>query len=456
MEMKQLVEKQRRFYQSHQTKDVSYRKQALKRLRSAIMMYEKDISAALYQDLHKAEMESYMTEVGMVLSELTYQLRHLDTWAKPKQVRTPLAQFPSKSFQLAEPYGVVLVMSPWNYPFQLAIEPLIGALAAGNTVIVKPSAYAPHTSAVIAKLLASCFEESYVAVVEGGRKENKELLEQRFDYIFFTGGVEVGRLVMEKASRYLTPVTLELGGKSPCIVEKSADLRLAAKRIVFGKFLNAGQTCVAPDYVWIDETVRKPFLAYVQYYITKFFGTDPMHCETYPHIVNEKHFQRLKGLMQSGNICIGGKMEEANLCIEPTVFENVSFDDAIMQEEIFGPLLPVIGYETLEEALSYIQQQEKPLALYIFTRRKAIARQVINSCSFGGGCINDTIIHLATSQMGFGGVGQSGMGSYHGYDSFRTFSHFRSIVQKSNRMDLPIRYQPYTKGKQRFVRWFMK
>ena len=456
MEIKQLVEKQRRFYQSHCSKDVSYRKKALKRLRSAIMMYEKDISAALYQDLHKAEMESYMSEIGMVLSELTYQLRHLDAWAKPKKVCTPLAQFPSKSFQLAEPYGVVLVMSPWNYPFQLAMEPLIGALAAGNTVIVKPSAYAPHTSAVIAKLIASCFEESYVAVVEGGRKENKELLEQRFDYIFFTGGVEVGRLVMEKASRYLTPVTLELGGKSPCIVEKSADLRLAAKRIVFGKFLNAGQTCVAPDHVWIDETVRKPFLAYVQYYITKFFGTDPMHCETYPHIVNEKHFQRLKGLMQAGHICIGGRTEEASLCIEPTVIENVSFEDAIMQEEIFGPLLPVIGYKELDEALSYVRQQEKPLALYIFTKRKAIAQQVMNSCSFGGGCINDTIIHLATSQMGFGGVGQSGMGSYHGYDSFRTFSHFRSIVQKSNRMDLPIRYQPYTKGKQRLVRLFMK
>lgn len=456
MKIEELVKQQRLFYKTHKTKDLRYRRAALKKLRRVIMEREDDIKEALYKDLHKSAAESYMTEIGLVLSELTYQLRHMDIWAAPQPVKTPLAQFPSKSFTLAEPYGVVLVMSPWNYPFQLAMEPAIGAIAAGNTVIIKPSAYAPHTSHIIAEIIADCFVPQYISVVEGGRRENSELLEQRFDYIFFTGGVEVGRLVMEKVSRYLTPVSLELGGKSPCIIEKSANVRLAAKRVVFGKFLNAGQTCVAPDYVLVDECMHNDFLAYVQYYIHKFFGSDPLHNPDYPCIINDRHYRRLMNLMNSGDICIGGRSLVVDRIIEPTVLENVSFEDAVMQEEIFGPLLPVIDYHDLDEALSYINEHEKPLACYLFTRSRAVEKRVLYECSFGGGCINDTVIHLATSEMGFGGVGQSGMGSYHGLDSFNTFSHYRSIVKKSNVIDLPIRYQPYSSLKLKLARLFMK
>ncbi|MGX8852917.1 aldehyde dehydrogenase [Amedibacillus sp. YH-ame10] len=456
MSIQELVQRQRKFYNTHQSKDITYRKHALKKLRSVIMKNEHAIQEALYQDLHKASMESYMSEIGMVLSELTYQLRHIDTWAKPQRVPTPLAQQLAKSFKIAQPYGVVLIMSPWNYPFQLALEPAIGAIAAGNTVIIKPSAYAPHTSRIIAQLIQECFDKRYVAVIEGGRKENEELLNQRFDYIFFTGGVEVGKLVLEKASRYVTPVTLELGGKSPCIVEKSANIKLAAKRIAFGKFLNAGQTCVAPDYVFIDESIKHEFLVYLHYYIHQFFGDDPLTCERYPSIINDKHFLRLMKLMSSGDVCMGGRSIQLEKRIEPTVLEHVSYHAPIMQEEIFGPILPVITYKNIEEAIHYINAHEKPLALYLFTQRKHIEQRILKECSFGGGCINDTIIHLATSHMGFGGVGQSGMGSYHGYDSFTTFSHMRSIVKKSTKFDLPIRYQPYTNIKETLVRWFMK
>lgn len=455
MNIEELLQKQRTFYRTRKTVDVKYRKAALKKLRTVIMKREKDIAQALYLDLRKSSMEAYMSEIGLVLSELTYQMRHLEEWSAPQKVKTPLAHFPSTSFISPQPYGVVLVMSPWNYPFQLAMEPAIGAIAAGNTVIIKPSAYAAHTSAIIAGIIQECFKEDYVAVVEGGRLENAALLEQRFDYIFFTGGVEVGRLVMEKASRYLTPISLELGGKSPCIVDKSANLKLAAKRIIFGKFLNAGQTCVAPDYVFVEESVRHDLLAYMQYYIHKFFGEDPLQCEDYPCIINEKHYQRLMNLMKDTSICIGGRSITSKRLIEPTILEQVRFDDPIMQEEIFGPLLPVIGFHDIKEAFGYINDHEKPLALYLFTRRRAVMQKALKELSFGGGCINDTIIHLATSEMGFGGVGMSGMGSYHGYESFKTFSHFRSIVKKSNKIDLPIRYQPYTKWKAKLTRLFL-
>lgn len=456
MDVQQLTALQRSFYHQHKTKEVAYRRAALKKLRGAIMAKEADIKEALYQDLHKSSSESYMSEIGMVLSELTFQLRHIEAWSKPKRKHTPLAQFHAVSYTVPQPYGVVLVMAPWNYPFQLCMEPLIGAIAAGNTVILKPSAYAPHTSAVIKELISSCFKEEYIAVVEGGRKENKELLEQRFDYIFFTGGVEVGRQVMEKASRYLTPVSLELGGKSPCIVEESADIRLAAKRIVFGKFLNAGQTCVAPDYVLVQRSMKNELLCYLKDAIHKAYGSTPIDHPDYPGIINEKHFERLCGLMKEGNICIGGRTRKETLQIEPTVIEGVEIDHRIMQEEIFGPLLPILVYDDLEDVIDYINAHEHPLALYLFTKDTMIERRILKECSFGGGCINDTIIHLASSHMGFGGVGQSGMGSYHGYDSFQTFSHQRSIVKKSTWMDLPFRYPPYSKAKDAIIRLFMK
>lgn len=400
-------------------------------------------------------MESYMSEVGVVLSELTHMIKHIKKWTKNKTVPTPLSQFHAHSFMSPEPYGCVLIMSPWNYPFQLTMVPLIGALAAGNTAVVKPSAYAPATSRVLAKILAECFDEEYVAVVQGGRKENSELLDQRFDYIFFTGGVNVGKLVMERASRYLTPITLELGGKSPCIVDKSANLKLAAKRIAFGKFLNAGQTCVAPDYVLVHESIKEELILYIMDALRNFFGEHPLECENYPKIINEKHFNRLQGLMENERIAIGGKTN-AYLQIEPTILDEVDIASPIMQEEIFGPLLPVISYHDLHEVISYLNDQEKPLALYLFTTSKDTEEKILTSCSFGGGCINDTIIHLMSNHLPFGGVGMSGMGNYHGKKSFDTFTHYRSVVKKSNWIDLPFRYHPYSKTKDRIIRLFLK
>lgn len=456
MQINDIVAKQRRFYKTHKTKDTRFRREALKKLRKQIKTQESDIMEALYLDLHKSGMEAYMSEIGMVLSELTYQLRHLEEWAAPVHVKTPLAQFPAKSYTIAQPYGVVLVMSPWNYPFQLAMEPAIGAIAAGNTVLIKPSAYAPHTARVIARIVQHCFSASYVCVVEGGRQENSALLEQRFDYIFFTGSVHVGRIVMAKASRYLTPVSLELGGKSPCIIDKSANLRLAAKRIVFGKFLNAGQTCVAPDYVLIEDRVQHEFLAYLQYYIQSFYGKDPLCNDAYPCIINEKHYDRLIHLMEGQSICIGGRCQRSTRHIAPTVFDHVSLQDPIMQEEIFGPLLPILSFHDMKEAIDILHSFEDPLALYLFTKSKTIEEKILRECTFGGGCINDTIIHLATSHMGFGGVGYSGMGSYHGFASFQTFSHKRSIVKKATWFDLPVRYPPYTHWKDIVLRMFMR
>ena len=347
-------------------------------------------------------------------------------------------------------------MSPWNYPFMLCMEPLIGAIAAGNCCVLKPSAYAPATSSVIQTVIRDAFPGKYVAVVEGGRKENTELLEQRFDYIFFTGGVTVGKLVMEKASRYLTPVTLELGGKSPCIVTDKAKLSLAAKRMVFGKFLNSGQTCVAPDYALVDEKVKEEFLSWVVYWIGKMLGKEPLDNPDYPKMINEKHYHRVMGLLAGAHVCCGGYGHEETLQITPTVLENVRWEDPVMQEEIFGPVLPVLTFRSLEEAIAQVKKREKPLALYLFTEDKKEQKKVLKSISFGGGCINDTIIHLATSRLGFGGVGNSGMGSYHGKLSFETFSHTKSIVNKSTWLDLPFRYMPYNATKEKLIRLFLR
>ena len=456
MEIKDLVQEQRAYFATGKTKKVSWRMGALAALKKTIEKYEEEINQALQADLKKSGFETYMCETGMVLSELSFMLRHLRGYARPKRVLTPLAQFHAKSFVSPEPYGVVLVMSPWNYPFMLAMEPVIGAIAAGNCVIVKPSAYAPATSQVIEKIIAECFSPRFAAVVQGGRKENEALLEQRFDYIFFTGSVAVGKLVMEKASRYLTPVSLELGGKSPCIVDETANLKRAAARIVFGKFLNLGQTCVAPDYLFVQESVKEPLLEEIRRCITKQLGERPLENEHYGKIVNEKHFNRLLGLMKSGKIWMGGESRRETLQIAPTVLTEVRPSDPVMQEEIFGPLLPVLTFRDLREVISFVQGREKPLALYLFTRSRRTEQQILLHLSFGGGCINDTIIHLATSCMGFGGVGQSGMGSYHGKRSFQTFSHERSIVKKYNWLDLPIRYQPYTSWKEFLLRLFLR
>jgi aldehyde dehydrogenase (NAD+) len=456
MDIHGIVDLQRRYFESGVTLDLQGRLDALDRLREVILKHEDEINAALYADLGKSATESYMCEIGMTLSELSYIRNHLSRWTRDHSVRTPMSQFHAKSFTVQEPYGIVLIMSPWNYPFMLCMDPLIGAIAAGNCCVLKPSAYSPATSAIIRKIIAEAYEEQYVTVVEGGRAENTALLEQHFDYIFFTGGVAVGRQVLEKAARYLTPVTLELGGKSPCIVDKTADLPLAARRIAFGKYLNLGQTCVAPDYLLIDRSIKDQFLGMLKKEIALQYGEKPLENPNYGKIINQKHFDRLMHLMDPAKIVIGGESDPEKLRIAPTVMDTVTAEDAVMGEEIFGPILPILTYDSIQEAEQFIRSRPHPLALYLFTTDEKTEQRFLHHVPFGGGCINDTIIHLATSAMPFGGVGQSGMGGYHGKKSFETFSHQKSIVKKSNWIDMKVRYQPYTNKKKRMLRLFLK
>lgn len=455
-EYKEMMQKQREYFRAGETKNVAFRLRQLERMAKWIDQNEEDIMEALKQDLHKSPFEAYATEIGIVKEEIRYTLKHLRRWARPKRVPTPVTQFPSRSCIYPEPYGVVLIMSPWNYPFQLTIAPLVGAICAGNCAVVKPSAYSVATSALIGRMLRELFPEKYVSVIEGGRKENEALLNERFDYIFFTGSVNVGRYVMEKASAHLTPVSLELGGKSPCIVDETADISLAARRIVWGKFLNCGQTCVAPDYIYCHRSVKDSLVKEIQRQIQLQYGEEPLHNPDYGKIINEKHFDRILGLIEEKKIVHGGNSDRDTLRIEPTVLDNVTFADPVMQEEIFGPLMPVLVFDNLDEAITRINAMPHPLALYFFTSDKAAAKDVTSRCGFGGGCINDTIIHLATTEMGFGGFGESGMGAYHGKTGFDTFSHYKSIVDKKTWIDLPMRYQPYRKTHEKMVRFFLK
>ncbi len=455
-EITTILAKQHAFFASGRTIPVSFRQEQLHKLKRFLLAHEKDLNEALQKDLGKSRMESYMCEVGLTLSELTWMQRHLSSLSAKKRVPTPLAQFAARSFRSPSPYGTVLIMSPWNYPVLLTLEPLIDAIAAGNTAIVKPSAYAPYTCEVMKQIMEECFPQSYVAVVTGGRAENQTLLQQRFDMIFFTGGKTVGREVLRHAAEYLTPVTLELGGKSPCIVDSSAKIKLAARRIVFGKYLNCGQTCVAPDYVLCDKTIRDELVLAIQAEIRRQFGAAPLENPNYGKIVNRKHFERLLGLIDERKLVCGGQNNPDTLRIAPTVLTDVTWEDAVMGEEIFGPILPVLTFGTLEEAIQTVEAHPHPLALYFFSENKTAQSQILNCCRFGGGCINDTIIHLATSAMPFGGVGESGMGGYHGKAGFETFSHYRSIVDKKTWMDLPIRYQNYTALKEKMLRMFLK
>lgn len=456
MQAEELVKKQRSYFRTGRTLSVRYRAEALDRLERAILRYEPELYRALASDLGKSRAEAYMCEVGLTLSELRYVRKHLRRWSRDRRVRTPLAQFHGKSFTVQEPYGVVLIMSPWNYPVLLTLEPLVGALAAGNCCVVKPSAYSPETSRVMAELLGEAFSGEYVAVVEGGRQENQDLLNQKFNYIFFTGGVNVGKTVMEKASAHLTPVTLELGGKSPCIIDHTANLKLAARRLAFGKYLNCGQTCVAPDYVLVERSAKEPFMEYLKKEIASMYGMDPLQNPDYGKMVNRKHFDRVRSLIDEEKLAYGGACREETLQIAPTVMDRVTKEDAVMQEEIFGPVLPVLTVESVDEAYEFVKNRPEPLALYIFTQDRTIERRFLEEVPFGGGCVNDTIIHLATSHMGFGGVGNSGMGSYHGRKSFETFSHEKSIVKKYTWMDMPLRYQPYNALKEKLVRMFVR
>lgn len=456
-QIKDLVNKQKEFYQKGETLSVEFRINQLKKLYDLIKENQYRISNALKSDLGKSETESFMCEIGLVLSEITHMLKNIKKYAKSKRVKTPISQFAAKSFVKPVPYGNVLIVSPWNYPFLLTVLPLVDAIAAGNTVIIKPAAYSPAVSEVIKKIISKEFDESYIAVITGGREENSALFKQKFDFIFFTGSQNVGREVLKSAAENLTPVVLELGGKSPCIVDETADIPLAAKRIVFGKLLNCGQTCVAPDYILCDAKVRDTFISEAVKQIKLQYGKEPIKNNDYGRIINEKHFDRLMNLIDDKKVVYGGLGDKEKLKIEPTVMKDISFDDKVMREEIFGPIMPVIDFEDFDNMIKMLKSKEKPLALYIFSKNKEHINKVINNLSFGGGCINDTVIHLATCEMGFGGVGESGMGAYHGKIGFDTFSHQKSIVDKKNFIDMPIRYQPYnSKFYKKLLRLFLR
>lgn len=455
-EIQTIIERQHEYFKSGKTFDIKCRLKLLKALHCAIKNNLDIIHDGLKKDLGKSASESYMCETGFALSELSYMIRHLKEFARPQRVNTPIAQFKSKSYRLPSPYGTVLVMSPWNYPFLLSIDPLVGAIAAGNTVVLKLSEYSPTTSEVLKKVIESVFPPEHVAVIFGGREENEALINSKFDYIFFTGSKRVGTIVYEKAAKHLTPVTLELGGKSPCIVDETANIHLAAKRIVFGKYLNAGQTCVAPDYIFCAEKVHDRLIAEIKKQIEKQFGENPIGNSAYGKIITEKHFTRVTGLIDETKVVHGGRSDSQTLKIEPTVLDGVDFSDAVMQEEIFGPVLPVITYRDDSEVIKYISENDSPLALYIFSSDKKRIKKFTTVLGFGGGCINDVIIHLATPHMPFGGFGASGMGSYHGKASFDTFTHYKSIVHKSNSIDLPMRYQPYKKSHDKLIKRFLK
>ncbi len=456
MNAEAIVKAQRAYFATNATLDVDFRLDMLKKLKSSIKKHEHDLLDAVYDDLGKSASETFMCEVGLVLSDLTYTIKHLRSWARAKRMLTPLTNFHAKSMIVQEPYGVVLIMSPWNYPVLLTLEPLVGAMAAGNCVVVKPSAYSAATTAVISTIISEVMPPEYVTVVTGGRAENADLLEQKFDYIFFTGGVEVGKLVMEKASRHLTPVTLELGGKSPCIIDHTANLRIAARRITFGKFLNCGQTCIAPDYVLIEKSVHDEFVSLLKEETTLMYGKDILSNNDYGKMINKKHFARVSGLIDPKKVVFGGRTRSESMQIEPTILDKVSPDDAVMQEEIFGPVLPILTVDNVDEAVAFVKDRPKPLALYLFTSDKKTEKRVLAQVPFGGGCVNDTIIHIATKNLPFGGVGNSGMGSYHGKHTFETFSHAKSVVKKYTWLDIAMRYQPYTEWKDKLIRLFLK
>ncbi|MBR2370541.1 MAG: aldehyde dehydrogenase [Clostridia bacterium] len=456
-EISLLLEKQRAFFRSGATISVKFRIEQLKKLYNTVKKYESEINDALTADLGKSHYEGFMCESGFVLTEISYMIRHTKKFSGRKTVRTPLAQFPSRSYTQSVPYGNVLIMSPWNYPLLLTLEPLANAIAAGNTAIVKPSAYSPATGKTVEKIIKECFAPEYVAVVTGGRAENTALLDQKFDFVFFTGSQAVGKEVLRHTAEHLTPTVLELGGKSPCIVDTSANIRLAARRIVFGKYLNCGQTCVAPDHVLCHSSVKDEFVKAVVEEIRRQYGDDPLANRDYGKIINEKHFARLLGLIDSDKVIIGGDSDIETCRISPTVMDNVTYDDAVMGEEIFGPIMPILTFDNFDVLVDKLKERDKPLALYLFTGDKKHIKRVNEELSYGGGCINDVIIHLATSEMGFGGVGESGMGSYHGRAGFDAFSHCKSIVDKKTWLDLPMRYQPYkSKFYEKLLHIFLK
>jgi len=448
------IKMMREYYLSGETLSYSYRLDALKKLKETVILHQQEILESLKEDLNKSHFEGFLTEIGIVILEIKDAIKHLKRWMKVKKVKTPLTLFKAKSYLYPEPYGVTLIMSPWNYPFQLAIAPLIGAISAGNCSVLKLSPDSPHTSLTTKKMIESTFDPSFITVLTGGLEESKEIIKQRFDYVFFTGSTHVGRIVMMEASKHLTPVTLELGGKSPCIIDESADLNRAAKRIAFGKFVNAGQTCIAPDYIYVHEKVKNLFIAELKKWITKFFDQKAIEKDDYPKIINQRHYQRLISLIPKDKVIYGGTYDKQK--IEPTLLDGVNRQDAIMKEEIFGPILPIISFNHIDEVIKDLKVQEKPLAIYVFTLDKKNEEKLLHLLSYGGATVNDTLMHVASGYLPFGGVGESGMGSYHGKMSFDTFTHYKSILKRSNKIDLDFRYHPYTHRKKKIVDLFMK
>ncbi|KRE90741.1 aldehyde dehydrogenase [Paenibacillus sp. Soil766] len=440
MAISQLMDQQKSYYLTGATRGLDFRLGQLKKLKQAIVERESEIIQALRTDLNKGEKEAYAFEIGIVYQEIAHVIKHLKRWMKPKKVKSPMTHSGSRSFIIPEPLGAALIIAPWNYPFMLAFDPLVGAIAAGNTVVLKPSELAPAVSAVMTSIVRTTFESQYIAVVEGGVEESRALLEQPFDKIFFTGSVAVGKIVMEAAAKHLTRVTLELGGKSPCIVHHDASLKLAAQRIAFGKFSNAGQTCVAPDYLLVHQRVKEKLMSYLQEAIISLYGEKPLQCPDYGKIISRRHYERLCHFLNDGKVAFGGGADDKTLQIEPTLLEDISWELPVMQEEIFGPILPVLTYENLDEVVGLIQARPKPLALYVFSEDKKVQDTMLKRISFGGGCVNDTLMHFGSTHLPVGGVGESGMGSYHGEMSFHIFSHMKSILKQTTRFDIPFRY----------------
>ncbi len=439
-----IVENQRKYFLSGESRDIAFRVARLKLLKQKIEKCQPQIIEALKKDLRKSEFESYATEIGSVLEELNFVIKKLPKWARAKRVRTPWILLPAVSKIYREPYGVTAIIAPWNYPFQLCMQPLIGAIAGGNCAILKPSEYTPNTAALIQQMMNETFDTDFVEVIQGGREVATELLAQKLDMIFFTGSTMVGKIVMEAAAKNLTPVVLELGGKSPTIIDKTANLSDAAKKITWGKFLNAGQTCIAPDFVYVEESIKNEFLGHMEHWIHKFFGPEPQKSPDLPRIVSERHFDRITKLMGKGHIILGGQTDKSDLYIAPTVIDDVTWDDPVMKEEIFGPILPVITFTNVNEVINTLQQKPKALACYIFSKEKRFQKQIIRHLSFGNGCVNDVIIQLGNSNLPFGGVGNSGMGSYHGRHSFKSFTHEKSILKKYGSLHLRIIAPPYS------------
>jgi len=455
MDFSNYIENQENYFRNGNTLPISKRKKLLKNLKKEILSNEDKIFQALNNDLRKSNYETYLTEIGILISEIDLFLSNLKKWAKPKKVKSSLLSFPSSDYIYSEPYGKVLIISPWNYPFQLAVLPLMSAVAAGNTVVLKPSEHAPNTSSLIKEIIEKIFDKSHALVVEGAAETASKLLEYRWDYIFFTGSVKIGKIVATAAAKHLTPTTLELGGKNPCIIDDSVDLRLTSRRIVWGKFVNAGQTCIAPDFLIVKRNIKEQLVDHLSKEIERAYGKDPKESEDYPRIVNKTNLSRLSNMIKDTKILFGGEYDIETCYFSPTIIDEPRIDSPIMDEEIFGPILPIISYDDENQIEKLISKYEKPLALYVFSTNKTFSEKIIRKYSFGGGAINDTIIHVGNPNLPFGGVGYSGIGAYHGKSSFDLLSHKKSIVKKGNWLDIKIRYAPY-KGKLEYVKKFFK